>query len=172
MIFFWTPCSMKWAMWAYSMPCFVELANIAGTLALLVQCNLYYCFDLSLCHIWSPHHGSPIHLRSISVFLTVILELGYESMKCDLCEALDSGAMRDVGWAVFPHPPSPAPRMHEIGQNNSTHPSINYSPYAPPRQAHSERKKKKKRRIFRLNISLLRFDVRNWSVTFVCCGLF
>lgn len=58
-------------------------------------------------------------------------------------------------------PPSPAPRMHEIGQNNSTHPSINYSPYAPPRQAHSERKKKKKRRIFRLNISLLRFDVRN-----------
>lgn len=88
---------MKWAMWAYSMPCFVELANIAGTLALLVQCNLYYCFDLSLCHIWSPHHGSPIHLRSISVFLTVILELGYESMKCDLCEALDSGAMRDVG---------------------------------------------------------------------------
>ena len=72
-------------------------------------CILALICPRALCHIRSPHHSSPIHLRSISVFLTVILELGYESMKCDLCEALDSGAMRDVGWGVFPHPPSSSP---------------------------------------------------------------
>lgn len=48
----------------------------------------------------------------------------------------------------------PALGMHEIEQNGSTHPYINYSPYAPPRWAHSICKKKD---IFR---SILRFDVR------------
>lgn len=57
-------------------------------------------------------------------------------------------------------PAPPALGMHEIEQNGSTHPYINYSPYAPPRWAHSICKKD----IFR---SILRFDV-----TFVCCCLF
>lgn len=47
-------------------------------------------------------------------------------MKCDLCMALGTGTARD-GVKQFPSPPpSPfAPRMHEIKQNDSTHPTIN-----------------------------------------------
>lgn len=56
-------------------------------------------------------------------------------MKCDLWAALDSGAVRD-GAEQFSSPPPlqpPALRMHEIEQNDSTHPYINYSSYAPPK---------------------------------------
>lgn len=52
------------------------------------------------------------------------------SMKCDLCQALDNGG-----------PQPSAPRMHEIEQNDCSLPYINYSPYAPSRQTHSEHKK-------------------------------
>lgn len=59
-------------------------------------------------------------------------------MKCDLCMALGTGTARD-GVKQFPSPPpSPfAPRMHEIKQNDSTHPTINDAPYAPPRHPRS-----------------------------------
>lgn len=73
-----------------------------------LNCNLYSVFKFSIpftvvCLIHSPIRRTSIHPWLILVFQTVILELGYERMKCDLYEALDSGAMRDC--AEQPPPP-------------------------------------------------------------------
>ena len=139
----------------WSLPYISSLQNTHPTFVEKPKCNLYCVFNLSVpltvvCHIQSALRSYSIHLWLILVFQAVILERGYGSMKCDLCEALDSGAMWD-GAERFPSPHHPpAPRMHEIEQNDSTHPYINYAPYAPPRKAHSVCKK---RHIFRLNIS-------------------
>lgn len=74
--------------------------------------------------------------------------------------------------SFHPHPPPSSPfalRMHEIEQNDGTHPAINYSVYAPPRRAHPVCRKTH----FGIKeFFFLRFDVRNWSVTFGRRGLF